>query len=139
MYSHGSRQGFEDFRRVVRALNGRFGDATQWMKLSEMGRYAAARELTRVAGGGAQSISLQAPFACSEFTMGLQRSEPVTTVHWSSGSQQRSMLRRVKVPSALVAGTWWHGKLPSRFGERQSPQTVICFDLPRGDCQLEWN
>ena len=48
LYTHGTKEGFRDFQDVVRALAGRFGDRTAWMKISEIARYQAARELTTV-------------------------------------------------------------------------------------------
>ena len=48
MYSSGAKTGFQAFQKVVLAFNGRFRDQTQWMKLSEIARYWAAKELTEI-------------------------------------------------------------------------------------------
>ena len=48
MYCNGTKRGFEAFKHVVQALERRFADQTLWMKPSEMARYWAAKELTRI-------------------------------------------------------------------------------------------
>ncbi|MCA9177880.1 MAG: hypothetical protein KDB14_25610 [Planctomycetales bacterium] len=130
MYGHGGRQGFEDFRRVVRALNRKYADTTQWMKLSEMGRYAAARELTRVAELTDSSLSLEAPFACPQFTLALPAPATLESIGLRGGAQ----LERVDELRQLKANAYWLGQRP----DASRRELIVCFDLPKGDSRLEW-
>ena len=59
LYSNGSRAGFEACRKVIAALNGKYKDRTLWMKTSELARYWAARELTRIERSGRQDHPLR--------------------------------------------------------------------------------
>jgi hypothetical protein len=119
MYCNGTKQGFEAFKGVVRALNGRYRDRTIWMKLSEIARYWAAKELTRIQRSGT-TYTLSAPVATSRFTIRVADSgdgtprlralnEPVT-------------LKQVSSMDRLKPGSWFRDDLDS----------VLCFDLPKG-------
>ncbi len=68
MYTHGTKQGFQALQQVVLALHDRFADRMLWMKPSEMARYWAAKELTKIQVQES-SVSLAAPFACPQFTL----------------------------------------------------------------------
>ncbi len=68
LYGNGSEEGFQQFQSIVLALAARFGDQTRWMKISEIGRYWAAKELTKITVT-ADGLALQAPFACRDFTV----------------------------------------------------------------------
>jgi hypothetical protein len=54
-YSHGTKKGFEACKRVITTINAKYRDRTVWMKTSEMARYWAARELTRIERAGKPS------------------------------------------------------------------------------------
>ena len=75
LYTHGTKDGFRDLQKVVPALAGRFGDQTIWMKLSEIARYQAAKELTAVTREEG-AVALEAPFACPDFTVRLPTRSP---------------------------------------------------------------
>ena len=119
MYTHGTKQGFAALQRVILALNRNRADQIIWMKLNEIARYWAAKELTRakVADGG---VSLSAPFACPQFTIRIPgpASGPPTIV---AGTRQLT-LRQVSTPRQLESGTWLS----------ESESNVLCFDLPKG-------
>ena len=113
MYSNGSKEGFRAFQRIVTSLNDRFNQQTQWMKLSEIGRYWAAKQLTRIHDGGDRFV-FDAPFATEQFTVRISRRvrpEP-GAIGWS----EVSSLERLK------PGTW--------LSNRHS--TILCFDLNKG-------
>lgn len=123
LYSNGSLEGYHDFQEVVRALHSRFADRTRWMKLTEMARYWAARELTATRIEG-PDVHLKAPFSCPDFTIEVpleERTEPVL-VH----GQERVPLKAVGDRSRLVEGT---------FLDREDTR-VLCFSLPRGSSRL---
>lgn len=124
MYTNGTRQGFLAFQRVVRALAQRFGQQTLWMKVSDIARYWAAKECTRMQRNE-NRITLQAPFATPNFTLRIPTPTPAPPrlIY----AQQTLMTRKVSAASELTAGTW----LP----EKES--LVLCLDLPQGEVSIE--
>lgn len=123
LYCHGTKAGFEDCKQVILALEGRFRDRTVWMKPSELARYWAAKDLTRIEVK-AGKIHLRAPFACPAFTVRLRaRGKFVPKLASQAGPVD---LQEVKQAAALRAGTWL----------RQAEHFLVCFDLPRGQVTL---
>ena len=123
IYWNGQELGFKIFQEVVRRLQARF-DHLLWMKLSEVSRYWAAKELTRITRNG-DMISLRAPFACPDFTVrfqGLNNLSPRLRVN-----QSVTPLREVIGPLKLASGTWC----------REDNTVTACFALPKGVSQLE--
>ena len=120
LYSHGTERGFRSFQRVVTSLEGRFKNRMHWMKVSELARYGAARELTQIKCG--QTISLKAPFACPLFTLKLEHGgEAHPTVHVNERP-----LALVQARRDLKAGTWW----------KDGNEATLCFDLPKGRSEV---
>ena len=109
LYTHGTKDGFRDFQQVVVALDRRFGDRTVWMKLSEIARYQAAKELTAVTREGEGGVALDAPFACPAFTVRLAASTPPAIRH----EGRPIPLEEARARRDLSAGTWL------REGERR--------------------
>ncbi len=124
MYTHGSKAGFHAFQRVVTAINKRFSNETLWMKVSEIGRYWAAKELTRIERDGA-TITLDAPFDCPNYTLALQSTGQPRLAH----GDQVTKLREVSERRDLAAGTWL----------RQGETSSVCFALPKGRSTLTFN
>ena len=126
MYCNGQKQGFADFKRIVRSLAARFESETIWMKLSEIGRYWCAKELTQFTNTE-NGIKIVAPFGTPLFTletaMGDSSANPLL-----SAQGQSLRLKRVESPSKLDHGTWI---------ERDG-KAVICFELPKGVSHLVW-
>jgi hypothetical protein len=122
IYFNGAETGFKIFQEVVRRLKARY-DHLHWMKLSEVARYWAARELTTISRSGT-AIDLRAPFGCSDFTV---RFEAAAASHRAllQGATQ-SELREVSGELKLAPGTWC----------RSGSKTVACFALPKGASQL---
>lgn len=124
---NGQELGFRIFQEVVRRLHARF-DNLLWMKLSEVARYWAARELTKLERKETR-IVLHAPFACPDFTLDVQTgAAPIRLLQLRIGAAV-SELREVASPRRLVAGSY------HRTGER----VVACFPLGKGESQLEWS
>jgi hypothetical protein len=123
LYTHGTKEGFRDLQKVVTALAGRFGEETVWMKLSEIARYWAARELTAISRSG-DEVHLDAPFACPAFTLRLvaRSSGPLSIRH----DGQPVALREIGDRRRLAPGTWL------REGDRRT----LCFDLAKGKTTL---
>lgn len=117
IYWNGRKIGLKIFREVVRRLHAKY-DHLIWMKLSEIARYWAAKELTAVTRSDA-GVQLQAPFACPGFTVAVERGGgPV--------SFDGRELREVGGDRLLEPGTW----------TRRAAGAVACFDLPRGASRL---
>ncbi len=125
MYTQGTKQGFAAFQRVVTALNTKYRDRIQWMKLSEIARYWAARKLTHL-GRQQNKLVMQAPFACPDFT--LHNNEPLDSAPRLIHGNQAIKLREVTQPSQLKSMTW----------VRTPRSTTCCIALPRGRSELAW-
>lgn len=111
IYWNGLEIGFEIFREVVKRLHAAF-DHLHWMKLSEIARYWAARELTRVEFDPAsRAVTLAAPFACAEFTF---------SVPLANGTPQG--LAEVPSRLKLAPGTWC----------REKDATLLCLEMSKG-------
>jgi hypothetical protein len=117
IYWNGEAIGFKVFQEAVRRTHARFSNI-QWMKLSEIARYWAAKELTRVERKE-RVVTLNAPYTCPAFTLKIEGA--------GEGAPQFSQpLREVKHLLDLKAGTW----------VREKQDVVVCFDLPRGKSTL---
>jgi len=123
VYWNGQELGFKIFQEVVRRLHARF-DHLIWMKLSEVARYWAARELTRIERTG-NRITFRAPFACPQFTVRLPATAGATP-KWRGGTE-RAPLNEVRDARALQAGAW----------VREKEDLLVCLDLPKGTSTLE--
>lgn len=122
IYFNGQEVGFDILKEAVRRLHAGY-DHLVWMKLSEISRYWAARELTRSERQG-DAVTFHAPFACPAFTVSVasrSQAEPAVTA-----ANQQVLLKQVTGPLKLQSGTW------TRAGEA----TLICFDLPKGVSQV---
>jgi hypothetical protein len=122
IYWNGQELGFKIFQEVVRRLQARF-DNLVWMKLSEVARYWAAKELTRIERSGGD-IVFHAPFACPGFTVQIASGgEAVRNV---SLSGQTESFQEVRHPLELSSGSW------TRVGQ----EIILCFDLRRGESKI---
>ncbi|HZP84672.1 MAG TPA: hypothetical protein VFB21_23755 [Chthonomonadaceae bacterium] len=122
IYYNGEKIGFRIFQEAVRRVHARY-DNLLWMKLSEIARYWAAKELTRIERKDG-AIRLNAPYAAPDFTLETP-GEAASLTLTAHGQTQR--LREVKTPLELVSGTWC----------RQNGNTLACFDLPKGESVLQ--
>jgi hypothetical protein len=122
IYFNGDEVGFNIFKEIVGRLKARY-DNLVWMKNSEIARYWAARELTRITHE-AKSIALKAPFACPGFT--LQFSSEAKEPPRLESAGQTTMLSEVRRPLDLKPGTF----------VRDGQKTTVCFDLPKGESRL---
>jgi hypothetical protein len=119
IYYNGEEVGFRIFQEVVRRLLAAY-DHLVWMKPSEIARYWAARELTRIEREG-DTVTLRAPFACPGFTVRI--STPGPAVPGLTVQEQPVPLRELAGPLHLESGTW-----------TGAPDAItVCFDLPRGE------
>jgi len=119
MYFNGQEIGFRIFQEAVRRLHAAY-DNLLWMKLSDIARYWAARELTQVRRDAGR-LRFQAPFACPQFTVSV--SGPIHAVPRLNAKP----LKEVSRPLDLMSGAW----------TRQPTGVIACFDLPKGASDLE--
>jgi hypothetical protein len=129
LYFNGRQVGFKIFQDVVERLESAF-DNLIWMKLSEIARYWAARELTRIERAGPLGLSLRAPFACPQLTLkveldGEAASSPTTRVRISS-DRGATLLSPVDLARQIKSGTFF----------RKDHTLITCFDLPKGPSRL---
>lgn len=122
IYYNGDEVGFQIFQSVVQRLHAHY-DHLLWMKLSEIARYWAARELTQVRREG-RSIEFIAPFACPGFTIQYAGLSPVPPVLVHEAD--RTPLREVNHRLQLEPGTW----------TKEGDSVIACFDLRRGRSHL---
>lgn len=121
IYCNGEKTGFETFKTIVNRLHRRYDDLI-WMKLSEIARYWAAKELTEITATPGR-LTLNAPFACPGFTLWFKASaENVKLI----SEAHETKLRRVDRVLDLVPGTYC----------REGEEVVVCFDLSRGGTSL---
>jgi hypothetical protein len=123
IYYNGQELGFKIFQEVVRRIHARY-DNLIWMKLSEIARYWAAKELTQIDRADSR-ITFSAPFAAMRFTIrvkSVSQKAPRLTV-----SERAIELRRVKTLLQLESGTW----------HADGQNVIVCFDLPKGKSNLE--
>lgn len=124
IYFNGEEKGFDIFKEVVKRLHAGY-DNLLWMKLSEISRYWAAKELTRIERDGA-NVRFSAPFATTRFTVEVAGPAPAAQpkiVH----SKDTTMLSEVQRRNDLKSGAW--------LREKQS--CVYCFDLAKGASALQ--
>ncbi|MCA9264015.1 MAG: hypothetical protein KDA60_09220 [Planctomycetales bacterium] len=124
MYSQGSWQGYYAFQRVVESLEQHYARETIWMKMSEIGRYWAARQMTRIARVDAQTLTLDAPWECRWFTFRLATAGPQPATYSVNG--EPLVLREVRDVNALESNTF----------HATDAGTTYCVDLARGVSQL---
>ena len=117
MYSQGTKEGFLAFQRIVNSLEQHYGDQTMWMKLSEIGRYYAAKRFTKIARDG-NRVTFEAPFGTPRFTFKIPAARgPV---------QSTGPLREVTSITALDSESWI----------AEGEDLIVCIDLPKGASQL---
>lgn len=123
IYYNGTELGFNIFKEAVSRVHQR-NDNLLWMKLSEIARYWAAKELTSIRVQGNQ-IHLDAPYAAKDFTVQLDQLVNQAPIH--RFKDQSRQLERKNSTLSLQSGTF----------ALEENQTLLCFDLPKGQSQIE--
>ncbi len=124
IYFNGDRIGFSILKQVVDRLNRKY-DHLVWMKLSEIARYWAAKQLTAFRPGR-NSVAIQAPFSAKGFTLKLnaRMKEPKL----KSKGEELKPLERISSTQKMRADTWIADKSDS----------ILCFDLEKGSSEILW-
>ena len=118
IYFNGEEIGFTIFKEVVRRIHARY-DRVIWMKLSEIARYWAARELTAVRRQG-RRIVLRAPFATPRFTIRVKGK--ISQVPAVERNGVAETLEKVGQVLWLKSGSWCE----------DGDGVTLCFDLAKG-------
>ena len=122
VYFNGDKIGFNILKQVKKRLDQKY-DNLIWMKLSEIARYWAAKELTSISPVK-NRITLKAPFSAPGFTLKLKFT--LRNPEIRSGGEELKPLVRVKDKRVLKAGTWYSDKTGS----------ILCFDLEKGSSEM---
>ena len=125
MYCNGKKSGFEAFKKVVLAIAGRFKDQTRWMKLSEIGRYEAAKNLTTLTLASATEIKLEAPLSCRDFTFEYRRSTGEIPYAFKDPATQTE-IKHVRRMEQLKSNTCFV----------EGDRLVVSLDLPTGPSRV---
>ncbi len=120
MYSNGTKAGFHAFQRVVDSIHEKYKERVHWMKLSEIARYWASKELTKITQQG-DRITLDAPFECYDFTLKVEKKFAQLPVIQSENNDQQR-LDEVQSRSKLQTGKWF----------KEKEKSVLCFQLSKG-------
>jgi len=118
VYFNGERTGFSILKQVKKRLDQKY-DNLIWMKLSEIARYWAAKELTGITAKKGY-ITFKAPFSSPGFSVKLNTT--VRSPGIKRGAGDLIHFERVKDKRALKANTWYSEKT----------QTFLCFNLEKG-------
>ena len=118
IYFNGEEVGLKIFQEAVRRMHKKY-DNLLWMKLTEIARYWAAKELTRIEKK-ANRVTLLAPFACPGFTLHIAARGDAVPKIVKSGKPVP--LKEVSKPLQLKSGTW----------TRDKTGVIACFDLAKG-------
>ena len=122
IYYNGEKLGFKIFQKVVSRLEQKYG-TLNWMKNSEIAKYWAAKELTKIDFDG-KKLNLQAPFAADNFTLEINTRKGSKAVLSVSG--QNIPLERVKSRKELKAGCFY----------KHNKSVIACFNLQKGKTTL---
>ena len=122
IYYNGEEIGFNIFKKAVRRLQSGY-DNLLWMKLSDISRYWAAKELTRISRKE-KVIHFEAPFSTSDLTVKFKTQNSVSPKLIIKG--QSAPLEKVTNVLKLKSGCW--------FEDKQN--ILVCFDLPKGESQM---
>jgi len=118
IYYNGEKVGFNIFKEVVNRIHQKY-DHLIWMKLSEISRYWAAKELTSISINE-NTIKLKAPFAAPDFTLKIDST--VKNLTMKNGAP----LNRIQKQTELKSGTFFSDKTG----------TILCFDLKKGETEF---
>lgn len=125
LYCNGHKTGFVHFQHVIRTLDAFYRNQIQWMKLSEIARYWAAKSWTKFELNES-SLKIVAPTATTLFTFRCPLPAGQLLAVNDDGSVVE--LKQVSQHSLLNGGTWFE----------EPGGMVVCLDLPKGTTMLKY-
>ncbi|MCD8533522.1 MAG: hypothetical protein LR011_01510 [Verrucomicrobia bacterium] len=125
IYCNGQKTGYAIYKQVVSRLNQLFGSRSQWLKISQIAEYWAARELTSIQESSdipipQRIIELRAPFSASNFTIEIDLPENLVPEFIGRG-----VMREVNQSSLLSDHTF--------LRRPHTQRAALCFNLERGN------
>ncbi|MFY0651079.1 MAG: hypothetical protein JXQ96_03560 [Cyclobacteriaceae bacterium] len=121
IYYNGEKLGFNIFKEIVSRLNQKY-DNLIWLKLAEISRYWAAKELTKISIQK-NSIQFYAPFYTEHFTVRINKS--INTAKFKNGKP----LNRIQHLKALEHNSFY----------AQNNETTLCFYLQKGYSEVQFD
>jgi hypothetical protein len=121
VYFNGEKVGFNILKEVKSRLGQKYNNLV-WMKLSEISRYWAAKELTTIVPEE-KKIKLKAPFASPGFTVKI-----------SAATRNPQIKTRGVVKPLVIAKDMKDLKSDTWFSDKTG--TIICFDLKKGESEI---
>lgn len=125
VYFNGYELGFQVFQEVFKRLKQRYDNLLS-MKMSEVARYWAARELTRCELAG-NVVKLKAPYACDSFTIEVP-APPGELRPIVRAGDKTWPLKEVAKPLLLENQTF--------VRDASKPRITLCFSLPKGSSEV---
>jgi hypothetical protein len=125
IYFNGEKTGFNILKEVKKRLDQKYGKKVIWMRLNEISRYWAAKELSTVTIDG-RKIVVKAPFEAKDFT--LKTNFQMRNATLKSEKEDQQPLRRVNAGESLQSGSF--------FSDGKS--AILCFNLKKGLNELSF-
>ena len=116
--------GFNILKDVVQRLSEKY-DNLYWMTLSEISRYWAAKNLTRIDMVD-KKVRFAAPFGVKEFTVKLDKK--IRGAEFTSAGEKKVLEKR---NNRLEINAWTH------FIDKN--ESILCFNLPKGESEIVLN
>ncbi|MCG6187751.1 hypothetical protein [Maribellus maritimus] len=118
IYYNGEKVGFNILKQVVHRLNQKY-DHLIWMKLAEISRYWAAKELTTIEADK-KTIRLKAPFAANDFTI-----------------KVNGRVRKVKINNQIVLNqVSKKNEIKTNSFYSDNSESLLCFNLEKGVTEI---
>lgn len=130
LYANGKRHGLTGLDETAARLNRIFGPRLLWMTNGEISRYRAAEETTTFTVVDAETIQVDALFACADFTFTL----PASAVG-AQAIEGVEVVREGKV-QPLTGDTASKGLIAHASWRQGEDGLTICFDLQAGGQSL---
>ncbi len=124
IYFNGERDRLQASSRRSSSGCTRRYDNLIWMKNSEIARYWAAKELTKIEPNDG-AVVLKAPFACPAFTARFEATSDKPPVVYA-GKESQSPTLSVSRMLDLKSGMFF----------RDGKHVTVCFDLPKGESRV---
>jgi hypothetical protein len=118
IYFNGEKTGFNILKQIKKRLDQKYQNLV-WMKLCEIARYWAAKELTKMEILG-NKVVMKAPYSCPGFTIKVSSTKLNPQI--KNKNNESKPLLRLKNEKEIRSGTWYSDKTGS----------VLCFDLEKG-------
>ena len=123
IYYNGEKIGFNIFKTVVDRLEQKYGNEIQWMKLSEIAQYWAAKEFVKFEDKK-DGISISAPFGTKNFTVRIGKRLRSPAIHFNN---QQVRLKEISSQAELVSNSF----------RKDKKGIVACFDLSAGQSLIK--